>query len=370
MTPARDSLEGRLQMRQAMRFFAPAIAGLFATGAAAQSLPPGPTLNIQVVTQPGPALPQFSKVDVPLLREGVPQKSGGRVQVTLASWPERNLNGPEIIRLVRSGQVDIGAVPLNTVSGEVPMLDMVDLAGLNPSIGQARKVAGALLPELNRELERFNTRIIAMYPFPAQVFFCRDKVTSLADLRGKRIRTGGGSSNVFVTAIGAQPTAIGFPEVYAALERGVVDCAITGSGSGNGARWYEVSQSLYTLPLFWSVSMYVVNLNWWNRLDPSVRAFLETTMKEVEDAQWKLGEEATEDGIACNSGDKAGCKIGKLVDNRPMTTYRPVQADMDVLRTTLTAAVLPGFIERCGPRCLETYNRVVAPISGVPYQPK
>jgi TRAP-type C4-dicarboxylate transport system substrate-binding protein len=336
----------------------------------AQTLPAGPPVNIQAVTQVGPALPQYTKVDIPLLREGVPQKSGGRVTVTLASWPERNLNGPEIIRLVRSGQVDIGAVPLNTVSGEVPMLDMVDLAGLNPSVSQARKVSQALLPELNKELERFNTRIVAMYPFAAQVFFCRDKVASLADLKGKRIRTGGGSSNTFVTSIGAQPTAIGFPEVYAALERGVVDCAITGSSSGNGARWYEVSQSQYALPLFWSVSMYVVNLNWWNKLDPQVRAFLETTMKEVEEAQWKLGEETTEDGLACNSGDKAGCKIGKVVESKPMTLFRPVQADQDTLRTTLTSAILPNFMERCGARCVEVYNRAVAPISGVSYQAK
>jgi TRAP-type transport system periplasmic protein len=338
--------------------------------AMAQTLPAGPPVNIQAVTQVGPALPQYTKVDIPLLREGVPQKSGGRINVTLASWPERNLNGPEIIRLVRSGQVDMGAVPLNTVSGEVPMLDMVDLAGLNPSVAQARKVAQALLPELNKELERFNTRIVAMYPFAAQVFFCRDKVASLADLKGKRIRTGGGSSNTFVTSIGAQPTAIGFPEVYAALERGVVDCAITGSSSGNGARWYEVSQSQYALPLFWSVSMYVVNLNWWNKLDPQVRAFLETTMKEVEEAQWKLGEETTEDGLACNSGDKAGCKIGKVVESKPMTLFRPVQADQDTLRATLTSAILPNFMERCGTRCVEVYNRAVAPISGVTYQAK
>jgi len=336
-----------------------------AAPAVAQTLPAGPPVAVQIVTQPGPALPQFTRVDVPLLREGVPQKSGGRISVTLASWPERNLNGPEIIRLVRSGQVDIGAVPLNTVAGDVPLLDVVDLAGMNPSLAQARQVAQAVLPEVNKELERFGTRIVAMYPFPAQVFFCRDRITSLADLRGKRIRTGGGSSNDFVTAIGGQPTGIGFPEVYAALERGVVDCALTGTGSGNGARWYEVSQSLYALPLFWSVSMYVVNINWWNRLDPAVRAFMEQTMKDVEDAQWKLGEEATEDGIACNTGQAAGCKIGRLVDNKPMSVFRPSPADIETMRTTLGSTILPAWVRRCGDRCGEIYTRLVAPITGV-----
>jgi TRAP-type C4-dicarboxylate transport system substrate-binding protein len=343
---------------------AAALAAGLAGSAAAQA-----PVTVQMVTQPGPGLPQFTRVDVPMLREGLPQRSNGRIQVTLASWPERNLNGPEIIRLVRSGQVDIGAVPLNTVAGDVPLLDVVDLAGLNPSLDQARRVAQAVLPEVNRELERFGVRILAMYPFPAQVFFCRGEVRSLADLRGKRIRTGGGSSNDFVTAIGGQPTGIGFPEVYAALERGVVDCAITGSGSGNGARWYEVTNSLYTLPLFWSVSMYVVNVNWWNRLDPQVRQTLETTMREVEEAQWRLGGEATEDGIACNAGQRDGCRIGRLVEQRPMTVHRPSQADTEALRTTLTSTVLPAWVRRCGARCGEIYNATVSPITGVRYQP-
>lgn len=350
-------------------FAALATAG-FAGTAAAQTLPAvpaGPQITIQAVTQPGPALPQFSRVDVPVLREGLPKTSGGRIQVTLASWPERSLNGPEILRLVRSGQIDIGAVPLNTVAGDVPILDMIDLAGLNPTLGQARRIGAALLPEVNKELERFNTKVVAIYPFPAQVMFCRDKVASLADVKGKRIRTGGGSSNDFISAVGGQPTGIGFPEVYAALERGVVDCAITGTSSGNGARWFEVSQSIYALPLFWSVSMYVVNLNWYNKLDPAVRAHLDGTLKQLEDAQWKLGEEATEDGIACNTGNKDGCKIGRLVETKPMTVFRPTAADLDTLRTTLSTAVLPAFVKRCGEKCGELYNRVVAPISGVKF---
>jgi len=157
---------------------ASAVAGVLVAGAASLqaqgALPAGPKVKVVMVTQPGPGLPQYTTVDVPMLKEGVPQKSGGRIEIELASWPERNLNGPEIIRLVRSGQVDIGAAPLATVSGDVPFLDIVDLAGLNPTVeAAARKVAEAVLPEANKALERFNTRIVAMYPFPAQVLFCR-----------------------------------------------------------------------------------------------------------------------------------------------------------------------------------------------------
>ncbi len=167
----------------ALRAAATAVA-LTLTGALpvlAQTVPAGPQVNVQIVTQPNPTMPQFTRVDQPLLRDGLAAKSNGRIRVTLASWPERNLNGPEILRLVRSGQVDIGAVPLNTVAGDVPLLDVIDLAGLNPSLDQARRVAAAMLPEVNKELERFGVRILVMYPFAAQEFFCRGEVKSLAD---------------------------------------------------------------------------------------------------------------------------------------------------------------------------------------------
>ena len=331
----------------------------------AQTLPAGPKVSITMATQPGPTLPQYTKVDIPMLREGVPQKSGGRIDIKLASWPEMNLNGPEIIRLVRSGQVDIGAAPLATVSGDVPFLDAADLAGLNPTIEQARKVAEALVPLANKELERFNTRILAVYPFPAQVPFCRKPVTSLADLKGRKVRTHGGSLNDFVNAIGAQPVGVGFPEVYGALERGVVDCAITGTASGNGARWYEVTTSMYALPTGWAIAGYYVNVQWWNKLDPAVRDFMSATMRAVENAQWALGAEATEDGIACNTGNAAGCKIGTLVSNNPMSVTRPTGPDQELLRKTLSDSVLPAWVKRCGTRCGDIYNEVIAPITGV-----
>jgi TRAP-type C4-dicarboxylate transport system substrate-binding protein len=351
-----------------MRRFAPACAALALSLSSAwgqPALPPGPTVNVTAVTQLSPTIPQYTRVDIPMLREGVPQRSGGRIQVTLASWPERNLNGTELLRVLRAGQIDLGGIALPTVAGDAPFLDIIDLAGLLQSHEMGRRVADAVMPEMNRELERFGVRIIATYPFPAQVFFCREPVTSLADLRGRRVRTPGGSQNDFIQAIGAQPVAIGFPEVYAALERGVVDCAVTGTATGNGARWYEVTRHLYALPVQWGVAAYGVNLNWWNRLDPAVRDFLQATMTDIERQQWALGLELTEDGIACNSGNREGCRIGTLVQNRPMTVTRATPQDVETLRTSLTSVVLPAWVRRCGARCGETYNRLVAPITGV-----
>jgi TRAP-type transport system periplasmic protein len=338
---------------------------LVAVSAFAQ-VPAGPKIAVQAITQVAPNLPQYTKVDQPMLRDGMAKATNGRVEVTLSSWPERNVNGPEVLRLVRSGQVDIAAAPLTTVSGDVPMLDGVDLAGMNADIAQARKVADAMVPVANKELERLGIKLVATYPFSGQMLFCRKPVTSLADLKGLKVRTNGPSAADLMKGLGAQPVSLAFGEVYTALERGTVDCGITGAGSGNGVKWPEVTTHLYTLPLSWSTSGYFVNLAWWNKLDPAVRAQFEKTMSDVQEAQWKLGVEATNDGIACNVGRAADCKLHTLV-KKPMVEGKP-QADVAAtLKKQLADEVLPGWIKRCGERCAAVYNEVISPITGIKY---
>jgi TRAP-type C4-dicarboxylate transport system substrate-binding protein len=342
-------------------------AALLPGPAAAQmpaSLPTGAKVNLVSVTQPLPTQPQYTRVDLPYLRDMMRERSGGRIEGTVSSHAERNLSGTELVRLVRSGQADIGASTLTTLSGDVPILDGVDLAGLAPAIGVARRIADAMMPVVNRDLERFGTRLVIIYPFPAQVVFCRQPFASLSDLRGRKVRTFGNSLVDLVTALGGQPVSIGFPEVYSALERGVVDCAVTGTGSGVAARWPEVTTHISNLPISWALAGYMVNVNWWNRQDPAVRAFLEGTFREMSDKLWELGDAATRDGIDCAIGKAEGCRIHTLAA-RPMTEVDGTEADRAQLREILEKTVLPGFVRRCGARCGETFNQVVAPLAGV-----
>lgn len=326
-------------------------------------------LQVQAITQVAPNLPQYTRVDQPLLRDGLAKASNGKINVTLSSWPERNVNGPEVLRLVRSGQVDIAAGPLTTVSGDVPVLDGVDLAGMNADIAQARRIADAMVPVANKELERMGIKLVATYPFSGQMLFCRKPVNSLADLKGLKVRTNGPSASDLIKSLGGQPVSLAFGEVYTALERGTVDCGITGSGSGNGVKWPEVSTHLYTLPISWSTAGYFVNLAWWNKLDPALRGLFEKTFAEIQDAQWKLGAEATSDGVACNVGRAEGCKLHTLV-RKPMVEAKPAGDVTAELKQHVAADVVPGWIKRCGERCATAYNDVIAPISGIKYLAK
>jgi TRAP-type C4-dicarboxylate transport system substrate-binding protein len=242
----------------------------------------------------------------------------------------------------------------------------MDLTGLSPTLDQAREVTDAMLPEANAALEPLGVRLIEIHPYPAQVYFCREPVTGLADLAGRKIRTRGPSDADFVSAFGGEPVSIAFPEVYTALAQGVIDCGITGTGTGNASSWNEVSTHMYTLPLAWGISGYFVNLDWWNSLEPDVRAFLEANFAEIGELGWELADELTQDGIDCNTG-RPTCEIGTPDTESPMTEVPPTAEDEELRLKIAAESVVPGWVERCGESCGEVYNRLLAPITGVEY---
>ena len=209
----------------------------------------------------------FGAVEKPFWGKTLPEASGGRVTADLAGLSESGLKGPEVVRLMRAGALDVGMGVFAYVSGDDAMFEGVDLPGMAPDIDSARKVAQAYRPVLDKRMrERHGIKMLATISYTAQVFFCREPVKELADLKGRKIRTRGRNMADYVSALGGSPLTLPFAEVVAALQTGVIDCAVTGIGSGNAAKWYEVANHLYNLPIDWSVGFYGIGLKMYDLL--------------------------------------------------------------------------------------------------------
>lgn len=337
---------------------------------AAQVLCAQSKLIVRAVTQLSPTLPQYTQIDVPLLRDAVSRDSAGRIGVNLRSYVEAGIQPSDALRLLRSGQFDLIAAPLASAAGDVPLLDGFDLPGAHRLMHDVRRSARALTPAANRELDRFGLQLVATSPLPAQVFFCRRPIAGVDDLRQLKVRIAGPAQTRFVEAIGAQPVAISIGEVYSALERGTVDCAISGAGIANAQRWNEVTTHMYTLISSYAVMGYLTNQKWWNGLEASARAVLSTALARVEAAQWDIGQALNDDAIQCNIGNAGGCKVFSLLRIRPLQWVQPTERDYVRVREIFARTVLPEWVERCGARCASDYNAAVAPISGVRFEPR
>jgi TRAP-type C4-dicarboxylate transport system substrate-binding protein len=332
-------------------------AGLAAT-AVAQDMP---KTSLKVVGAWG-NLTQYKNYEQPFWTKELAEKSGGAVTAEITPFNEMGLKGAEIFRLMRLGVIDFGSTVLGYVAADDARNEAVDLAGLSPDVATARKVSDAYKPIYDKFYgERFGIKVLGVWPYSAQVLFCNGEIKGLADLKGKKVRTGNRTLAEFVEAFGGTGVTLAFNEVVPALQNKVVDCAITGTLSGNSAKWHEVATHIYALPLGWSHVMHAVNLKRWNSLDPKVRDFLQKEITGLEDRIWKAAAEETEQGYLCNAG-KAECTMGTKAT---MTVVPVSDEDRALLKKALEETVLPKWAARCQGDCVANWNDSVGKVVGL-----
>lgn len=327
------------------------------TAAVAEDLP---QTNLSVIGAIG-IHPQYLQYEKPFWTDQIKADSNGKVIATIKPWTEMGLKGPEVLHLVQRGNFQIGTVNLPYNAGESAMVEGHDLPGLAPTIDDLKAVTAAWRKPLAEHLEkRFGVKVLALFSYSAQVLYCRDKFESLSDLKGRKVRVSGAAQANFVQALGGNGINVNFGEVQQALDRGVVDCAITGAYSGYSAKWYEASKYISPLAVNWGVQAVVANLDAWNKLDPKVQQFLLKEIKTLEDRVVELAGRETETGIACNT--TGPCASGKPAG---MTLVKPTAADKATLKSVLEKAVLPDFAKRCGADCTTTWNDTIGKVVGI-----
>ena len=98
---------------------------------------------------------------------------------------EIGLKGFESMRTLRSGAFDIVSFQISFVGGETPVLMGVDLPGLAFDFDGLRRTVDAYRPVLDANLgEKFNGKLLAAWPYPFQIVFCKGGMRTLGDLKG------------------------------------------------------------------------------------------------------------------------------------------------------------------------------------------
>lgn len=324
---------------------------LATTGAGAQDYP-----ETRLTVQGGWATAGiYQEIEVPFWTERLPSVTGGKVTASITSLNEKGLKGPEVFRLMRMGVIDFGTSALGYVAGDDPQNEGPDLAGIALDIETARKVSDAYKPTLSKlYMEKYGIKLLMLYPAEAQVFWCNSPIASLSDLRGKKVRTGNRTVADFVEAAGGVTVTMPFGEVVTSLQLGVIDCAVTGTFSGNSAGWHEVTTHLYPLTVGWSPFMYAVNARTWERLDPSLQTLLTGELAKLEDEIWSAGAVRTAEGLSCATG--GDCTFGK---KGSMTLVPLAEADTELRSKLVKDVVLSRFAERCGDECMADWNETV-----------
>lgn len=324
---------------------------------AASTAAPVPQLTLRIVGGLA-GLHQYTRNEEPFWSKSLARLSAGKYAAEIVPFDRAGVPGSEMLRLLELGVVPFGTALMSSLQTSQPLYAAADLAGLSPNMASLRKVVAALRTPLENRLRiQHNVQLLALYAYPAQVVYCNRAFGTLADLKGRRVRVSSASQAEFLAALGATTVKTGFGEIMANIQSGNVDCAVTGTMSGNTLGLHHVTSHIHTMALSWGVAVFAANRTAWYNLPPDLKALLSQELPKLESAIWAESERETAEGLACNSGSSE-CRNGT---KGTMVVVQSGAADEQLRKHIFANTVLPRWLARCGTPCADLWQNVLGP---------
>ncbi len=287
------------------------------------------------------------------LEEELPKRTNGRMALELTTIPELGLTGTEMLRVMKTGLIDVAEVLTGYVAGDFPTMEATDLPGLVSSAEQSRKIYDAWTEKLvTKREDLMGGRAIATFSYGTMPVFTKFQVNSLADFRGKKIRVFSPAQARYVTALGAEPISMPISDVYSALQRGLMDGLITGFEWVEGMKMWEIAAHVSDINIAPLGCYIVASRKGWSRLPADLQKVVTEIAPELTDRGWAMGQENVDNGLAA-------------ARKHNMTIKVPGPTEWQSTLTKISQEnIVPWWAQRAGKQGKEAFNNIIAPIVG------
>jgi TRAP-type C4-dicarboxylate transport system substrate-binding protein len=236
----------------------------------------------------------FSEPGAKYFMDAVQKATNG--QVVFQHYPAEQLGkAKDLPALTRSGVVDIGSVMPSYASEKMPLSAVGELPGMFKTSCEGTLAYWKLARDgvlAQKEFEPNGLRILfALVASPYQILM-RQKIETVKNLEGKKIRALGSAVDLAMRQLNATPIRMSAPEIYESLSRGTLDGTVISYVAAMSYDLGSLAKSVTTGLGFGSaVLTYSISETRWKALPPN-----------VQEAMLKAGDEATR--RSCDKMDK------------------------------------------------------------------
>lgn len=211
---------------------------------------------------------QHDLVLQPFLDE-VAQVTEGRVTGTL--YPGDALGPAETaFDMAVTGTVDMALGNHGYTPGSFPLSSILNLPGFGSSSKHVAEIFWDLLAEYEEIQQEYKDVKIGWFPIidPYYIMTSKQKVKTLEDVQGLRVRTPSEQGSRLLELIGAVPVQMSMNDVYEGLMRGTIDGALVPASTIINFQLADVVKYI-TVGDFMTQSLFVVmNKNTWDKISP------------------------------------------------------------------------------------------------------
>jgi TRAP-type C4-dicarboxylate transport system substrate-binding protein len=259
-------------------------------------------------------LPPKSNVHARLLdpwAKKVGELSGGKAEIQI--FPSMQLGGkpPELYDQAKDGVADIVWTLPGYTAGRFPRTEVFELPFIASPRGIVNAKASQEYADAHLGEETRDVKLLSFWSHDQGVIHCRDKIETLDDLKGKKLRFPTRLAGEALKAVGAAAIGMPVPQVPESLAQGVLDGAVVPWEVVPAVKLHELVQfhtEIPGSPTFYTASFFLVmNQAKYEGLPEDVRKVIDETTGMTF---------ATEAG---HVWDNAGADVRKMVQERGNT---------------------------------------------------
>ena len=215
------------------------------------------------------------------LVDEVNRATDGALKMKLHLGGSLQINATTISQAVADGVVQLADDGFFT--GNIPMSGVARLPMLIRDDQEFVRVAPIINKFMIAAYSRKGIVVLGQYTYPLQTAWSRRELTSPAGFKGLKMRVSSPEQGELVRRFGGSSLTMQPSEVPAALDRGVIDGAITAS-SGAGYVWRDLIHYNYRLEINFVNSFIIANKEAFDALAPETQATLRAAA--TDSASW------------------------------------------------------------------------------------
>ncbi|SDI12062.1 TRAP transporter substrate-binding protein [Propionivibrio dicarboxylicus] len=204
--------------------------------------------------------------------KAIETRTGGQVKIDV--YPSSMLGkAPDAYDNTIKGVTDIAWSYVAFFPGRFPLTEVINL----PMLGIDKATLGSKViwdlyqnsPYIRKEFA--DVKVLTLHCHDGAPIVSKKPIVGMADMQGKKIRTGGGPLIPLLQSLGSSPMAMPSPDTYQAAEKGVIDGAVLAWEAVEMMNLQEILKSGLDANVNAGVFFLVMNKKTWDALPPEVQ---------------------------------------------------------------------------------------------------
>ena len=277
-------------------------------------------------------------------------ESGTNGSVLVQTFPSGQLGKDnDVVQQVKAGVIQSGIHSVGGFASIYPLIGVLDVPFAFPNISKTYEVFdGPFGTRLAADIDQKTGLHVLGFGDSGGFFHLTNSkrpIHSPADMAGMKIRTMGlDTHQAIITAMGGQPAAISWSEVYTALQTGVADGQMNPVPIIAFAKFQEVQKYLTLTGHVFAPYVWTINKEFWNSLSDSEKEVVASAAKSAIVAGRGMGR-------VIEASDRGLTELAKTMEVNSLTA-----AEKEEFRNVATPAVKKLIAEKFGAEGEELMN--------------